>query len=405
MILALLAAGGGAGEELPSGVDLRPQFAALGLTPKSQGRRGCCSLFAITGLLEFEHARRADGEATRFSEEFLNWASHRSNGRATDGSFFADAVRGVAMFGICREALMPYAAVYAPGTEPSSEALADALGRRRLRACWIKRWDVRSGMTEAMLAEIRRQLAGGHPVAIGMRWPRKEQYDPQHVLAVPGPEDVFDGHSVILVGYDDRRPGERGGAFLFRNSSGGAWRDGGYAWLPYAYAEAYGNDALSVRVAEGEPWPSNRGACRPLEIETLTLIEAAECPWKVQSMAPWGGPLWSGGSQVFCSPAAGGRLVVEVPVAEAGVYDLGLYATRAPDYGIVRVSLDGRTLAAGVDLHAAEVVPSGLLPLGRLRLEAGKRTLEFECVGRNPASRGTFLGIDCIDLVPEKPAR
>lgn len=229
---------------LPATADLRPAFAEGGLAPKSQGARGCCSLFALVGVLEFELARA--GTPVRLSEEYLNWASHRTNGRRVDGSFFSDALNGLAEHGLCREELMPYAATFDPEAEPSPEARAEAAGRRAFRATWIKEWDVRTGLTEEQLGAVRRAVATGHPVACGLRWPKEAVYDGEHTLNVPPPEEVFDGHSIVLVGYQDdpERPGE--GWFWFRNSSGPDWQAAGHARLPYAFARAYGNDAVIV---------------------------------------------------------------------------------------------------------------------------------------------------------------
>jgi C1A family cysteine protease len=85
-------------------------------------------------------------------------------------------------------------------------------------------------------------------VALGLRWPKVVDVGPGFVLKTPPPDGVFDGHSIVLVGYADdaRQPG--GGTFLFRNSFGKAWADGGHARLTYRYVAAYGNDALTLDV-------------------------------------------------------------------------------------------------------------------------------------------------------------
>jgi C1A family cysteine protease len=55
------------------------------------------------------------------------------------------------------------------------------------------------------------------------------------------PEDVFDGHSVLLVGYKDDAT-QPGGVFIIHNSGGGS-REG---YLPYEYVRAYMNDAAWI---------------------------------------------------------------------------------------------------------------------------------------------------------------
>ena len=63
----------------PRSIDLRPAFARWDLTPRQQGARGTCSVFAVTAAIEYAAAaRRRQGE--RLSVEFLNWAAHRATG-------------------------------------------------------------------------------------------------------------------------------------------------------------------------------------------------------------------------------------------------------------------------------------------------------------------------------------
>lgn len=59
------------------------------------------------------------------------------------------------------------------------------------------------------------------------------------------PDEVFDGHSVLLVGYRDEARVPGGGVFLIRNSAG----DGRDGFLPYEYVRAYMNDAAWVESA------------------------------------------------------------------------------------------------------------------------------------------------------------
>src|SRR5215471_9445346 len=60
-------------EALAPIVDLRPSFEKWGLSPRRQGKRGTCSVFTVTGSLEFAAARQLQ-RGQRFSVEFLNWA-------------------------------------------------------------------------------------------------------------------------------------------------------------------------------------------------------------------------------------------------------------------------------------------------------------------------------------------
>jgi hypothetical protein len=182
------------------------------------------------------------GEGTPLSVEFANWAKNAAGGEG-DGGFFSDLWNGFAAHGACAEAAFPYREQFDPETSPGSEVLEEAEARRRrgLRLHWIKPWHPNTGITAEHEAEIRRVLASGWPVCGGFRWPHRPVWE-AGVLRMCGADEVYDGHSVLLVGYRDE-PGEAGdGVFLIRNSG----REGPDGALPYEYVRAYMNDAVWV---------------------------------------------------------------------------------------------------------------------------------------------------------------
>jgi len=223
-------------------VDLRPEFAKWGLTPRSQGRRPTCSVFTFTGALEFAVAtERQKGE--RLSVEFLNWAANQTGRGARDGGFFSEMWTGFAGHGICAETEMTYAAEFDPARSPSPDAQTTAKEKLNLglRLHWIKKWDVKTGLTEEEFQTIKKTLDQGWPVCGGLRWPKQEKWK-NDLLQMCPPEEVFDGHSVLLVGYRDDVDQQGGGSFIFRNTNHGG-RDG---YMPYAYAQTFMNDALWI---------------------------------------------------------------------------------------------------------------------------------------------------------------
>lgn len=229
-------------ETPPQSVDLRPMLEKWGLPPRRQGGRGTCSVFTIVGALEFAAAKK-QGRGTRLSVEFLNWAGHKAVNRTADGGFFHELWQGYETYGICAEEDLPYQPQYDENLQPPATAMENAKKMKSLglRLRWIKVWDVKTGLTDAQFAEIKRTLAQGFPVCGGFRWPKQAQWK-EDVLQMCPPEDVFDGHSVLLVGYrdDEKQPG--GGVFIIRNAGG----NGSDGYLPYEYARAYMNDAAWV---------------------------------------------------------------------------------------------------------------------------------------------------------------
>lgn len=230
----------------PDSVDLRPLFEKWGLAQRRQGARGTCSVFAVTGALEFAAASKQK-QGTRFSVEFLNWAAHTAVHRTADGGFFSELWKGYETYGICPEEDQPYRKQFDVALKPEEATLqhADKARSLGLKLHWIKEWNPHTGLTDTHMAEIKATLAKQWPVCGGFRWPKKAVWK-ESVLQMCAPAEVFDGHSVLLVGYreDAQQPG--GGVFLIRNSGG----DGTDGYLPYAYVQAYMNDAAWIGTKE-----------------------------------------------------------------------------------------------------------------------------------------------------------
>jgi hypothetical protein len=379
--------------ELPRAINLAPEFEKLDLHVRTQGNRDDCSLFAITGAVNFELARENPKAPRPLSEEFLIWASDDATGTKGDQAMFYKAVTGLNVHGICSNNLMPYQAKPNPNRKPSAEAMKDAKNlSHRWDVHWIKRWDLTQRLTDAQMLGIRQAIAEEHPVACGFRWPKKGD----DLIDVPAADKVFDGHSILLVGYEDdaRKPG--GGVFVFRNSWGPQWGNKGYGTMSYAYARSYANDALWLQL--GLPRSEIPTVRYEAEHLPVTASKAAAAP---QDMAEFGGPMWSGGKQLFCQAEAGGVVELTINVKQAGKYRIRVLGTAAPDFGMIRVALDTKE-AGHFDLYAGQVCPSGPLELGTHELSAGKHTIRFSVVGKNPGSKGHSFGIDAIDLFLEK---
>jgi hypothetical protein len=382
---------------VPGKIDLGEEFRRFGLTPREQGERGVCSLFAVTALAEFELARAGPPPPRRLSEEFLIWAANAASGLSGDQAMFYKAVHGLNSLGVCSDQLMPYADKAVGARKPSAAALADARRRAgRWRAEWIKRWDLKRPLSEAQLGAIKAALAEGHPVACGLRWPNDLRR--HELLSVVPPAEVFDGHSIAFTGYADDPAMAGGGVFLFLNSLGRGWGRDGHGVMSYAYARAYANDAFWLRLGPPDSeLPSER-----FEAEALAILARGRCEPGPQDMGGFGGGMWSRGKQLFCRAGEGGFVELTFVVRKAGRYRLRVLATAAPDYGKVRTALDGRALKPEFDLYSGRASPSGSLELGTHHLTAGRHRLRFVVAGKNPASDGYFFGLDAIDLLAVK---
>ena len=121
-------------------------------------------------------------------------------------------------------------------------------------------------------------------------------------------------------------------------------------------------------------------------------------------MEPFGGDRWSNGRQLLGkAKAIGDSTVVEWPAPDSAPRKLVLYATKAPDYGMLQFSVNGQEVPMFFDGYASSVQPAPAFHLGVFSPRDGKFTLRIYTLPANPAATGArhFFGLDCV--VMEKP--
>jgi len=120
---------------------------------------------------------------------------------------------------------------------------------------------------------------------------------------------------------------------------------------------------------------------------------------RTQAMTRYEGT-WQNGDQLWWTGVKeGDKLELAVPVEKAGVYRVSVALTKARDYGIVQLYLDGQKVGQPIDLYNPAVVPSGPIELGSHELTAGEHKLTVEIVGANPKAIPSFMfGIDRVIL-------
>jgi hypothetical protein len=121
-------------------------------------------------------------------------------------------------------------------------------------------------------------------------------------------------------------------------------------------------------------------------------------------MDSYGKGNWKNDQQLWWTGAKpGDTLVLALPVAHGGKYDLTVHLTKARDYGIVQFSIDDQKAGAPIDLYNPAVVPSGPIDLGTFDLSKGQHRLRVKIVGANAAAEKSFMfGIDRADLTAQK---
>lgn len=136
-----------------------------------------------------------------------------------------------------------------------------------------------------------------------------------------------------------------------------------------------------------------------LEAEDLKVLACTGGTHQVQDMASFS-PDWSREKQLWWMDAAeGDTLDLALPVAATGRYEVRAQFTRAVDYGIVTLSLDGQQLGEPIDLYHDGVVATGEIALGTRDLSAGQITLRLTLAGANEkAVKRHMVGLDYVLL-------
>lgn len=109
---------------------------------------------------------------------------------------------------------------------------------------------------------------------------------------------------------------------------------------------------------------------------------------------------WSNDAHLWwISARPGDRLELALPVNQEGKYKLIAQFTKAPDYGILQLSLDGQKLGQPRDFYHPSVVPTGQVDLGTHQLTAGDHKLMAEITGANEkAVKNYMFGLDYVKL-------
>jgi hypothetical protein len=178
-----------------------------------------------------------------------------------------------------------------------------------------------------------------------------------------------------------------------------------YAATAYWYLDPRGRDPyhpvpLNERIGYWTPVEpfSVKGV---IEGERLKIISRTAGNPQEQDLNGFSGQ-WSNDAHLWWTDAKpGDKLDLELPVTKAGNYRLSVQLTKAPDYGIVQLYLDGQKLGEPIDLYHPTVIPTGQLPLGLHELNAGPHRLLVEITGANPkAVKSYMFGLDYVKLEP-----
>jgi len=244
-----------------SEVDLRPKFFQLELGVKNQGLRPSCAVFAIVSALEFQNAELT-GKVEKFSEEYLIWAVRKTVRRLPaaaittpdnftgkefqdEGFSLTEVVAALRAYGIPLQSSMPntFGSNIAAIEDPAPAIVQEARTHQRV---FVQPLPGRDPTT--LVNNIVHTLNAGLPVAVGMNWPDARVVNGYLSAQKPSSDS---GHAVTLVGYKSPDGRLEDAYFIFKNSWGPKWGQGGYGTVTYGYLSKYLTDAVLLEVQAG----------------------------------------------------------------------------------------------------------------------------------------------------------
>lgn len=223
-------------------------------TPQNQGERGDCVGWAVA------YAAR-----TILAAQQLAWQKDDIEQKAFSAAFIYDQVKPV-NDSMCRAgASLPAALQVLKETGALPRYLyGDSCHQQTIPRSWLLMAEENRLTHYARLFDshapdkvlyIKRSLAAGNPVVVGIRccsasflYPEDVYWRPQpHERYNQGNVNLYGGHALTIVGYDDYR---YGGAFEVMNSWGSQWGNEGFLWIGYEDMERICIEAFELSMLD-----------------------------------------------------------------------------------------------------------------------------------------------------------
>jgi len=139
-------------------------------------------------------------------------------------------------------------------------------------------------------------------------------------------------------------------------------------------------------------------------VEAEGLIANAEASGgklEVQDMSTLGVD-WSNDKQLlFRSSDANGYFTVRIPVKEPDKYTISAYITKDSVYGKMEAWINGKKVGE-FDGYSKETLPGGKTTFDKVRLTDSAVAITFKATGKDPLSKGFYVGLDAFTLSPDR---
>lgn len=233
IVQAFAAAGQSMAAIPPPKVDLRESFWVV----KNQGSTGACAGFSASSLMEYcftKTKRLNTGETVSprsiwmAAKETDDFNDYPTTFIEQEGTSLTAVLKFLQRFGCIRESVMPFSSLYSQTaqdfyTKSAALRIASYYNLTKNQTSW-KQWLAKYGPIYAA-------------INVDQSWMDAPS---DKILSDYDTNNIFGGHAVLICGYDSVND-----YFIFKNSWGKSWGDGGYAycsskWCAQAVLEAYG---------------------------------------------------------------------------------------------------------------------------------------------------------------------
>lgn len=164
------------------------------------------------------------------------------------------------------------------------------------------------------------------------------------------------------------------------------------------------------RIASNGPWAPDKGRWHvpgALEAEDLAVIgftggKGPDHGPKAEKILP----NLSGDHMLRFDTGGDGGFSLSVPAEKAGGYTVKVYYARAPEFGVVSLSVNGRRVGMPVDTYLKKkdltrpLWPPKEIIIKNVALKKGQNKFTFSVNGKHPKAEGFQIGLDCVVLTP-----
>ncbi len=159
------------------------------------------------------------------------------------------------------------------------------------------------------------------------------------------------------------------------------------------------------RPGEGPVFGPNGRVIDAIEGETIEVLKTTGGNAAAQGMGGFRKGRWSDANHLWWTGAkVGDQLTVAIPAERAGDYEVYIAMTKAKDYGVFDLAINGEKTRQSIDLfNEPDVISTGPISLGTHALKAGVNELKVTVSGANPQAVKSFMfGLDYLYLATAK---